>query len=158
MSLQGEAHDLSLVAEVIRGELLKKLSNKARILLPFDEDKREFDKANLRFTQYERPTYLAVVEPSCEQDVINAVNYAREKGIPFTPRGGHHAVTSTMRHFQNGLCINMRPLNQMRWDAEQQQVTVGGGTLTDEFVHFAHDLGMEVSKCIQSLAYVNIVF
>ncbi|KAH3911939.1 hypothetical protein HBH56_130680 [Parastagonospora nodorum] len=145
MSLHGEAHEHSLLAEVIRGELLKKLSNKARILLPFDEDKRDFDKANLRFTQYERPTYLAVVEPSCEQDVINAVNYAREKGIPFTPRGGHHAVTSTMRHFQNGLCINMRPLNQMRWDSEYQQITVGGGTLTDEFVHFAHDLGMEVN-------------
>jgi FAD/FMN-containing dehydrogenase len=148
MSLQREARELPSCAKVIRGELLKKLSDKARILSPFDDDKTYFDKANLRFTQYERPTYLAVVEPSCEQDVIEAVNYARERDIPFTPRGGHHAVTSTMRHFQNGICINMRPLNQMRWDAEQQQVTVGGGTLTDEFVHFVHDLGMEVSTCI----------
>lgn len=153
MSSQREVHELPSRAEVIRVELLKKVSNKARILLPFDEDKTGFDKANLRFTQYERPTYLAVVEPGCEQDVIEAVNYARERDIPFTPRGGHHAVTSTMRHFQNGICINMRPLNQMLWDAERQQVTVGGGILTDEFVHFAHDLGMEVSTCICILSY-----
>lgn len=138
---------LVLLGKTIRAELQQELSSKARIHLPFDEDKTEFDKANLRFTQYERPTYLAVIDPGCEDDVIAVVKYARGKSIPFTPRGGHHAVTSTMRHFQNGICINMRPLNQMRWDTEKQQVTTGGGAITDEFVRFVHSLGMEVSKC-----------
>jgi FAD/FMN-containing dehydrogenase len=149
MSVERNTNELSSYAETIRSELLKRLSNNAQVYLPFDEDRTNFDAANLRFTQYERPTYLAVVESNYENDVMEIVNYAREKGIPFTPRGGHHAVTSTMRHFQNGICINMRPLNHMRWDAKQQHVTVGGGALTDEFVRFVHDLGMEVSKCIQ---------
>lgn len=149
-SIMVDQHDtdaLASLAKTIRAELQQKLSSEARIHLPFDEDKTDFDKANLRFTQYERPTYLAVVDPGCENDVVEVVKYAREKGIPFTPRGGHHAVTTTMRHFQNGICINMRPLNQMGWDAEKRHVTVGGGAITDEFVRFVHDLGMEVSKC-----------
>ncbi|KAI4621001.1 FAD-linked oxidoreductase alt4 [Alternaria metachromatica] len=136
---------LASSAKTIRAELQQKLSSEARIHLPFDMDKTSFDKGNLRFTQYERPTYLAIVEPGCENDVVEVVKYARKKGIPFTPRGGHHAVTTTMRHFKNGICINMRPLNHMRWDAERRHVTAGGGAITDEFVRFVHDLGMEVT-------------
>lgn len=130
----------------VRSELLQRLSKEASVSLPSDEDKTNYDKGNLRFTQYERPTYLVIVEPGCESDVVETIKYAVEKEIPFTPRGGHHAVTTSMRYFQNGICINMRPLNQMRWDEGQKQVTVGGGALTDEFVRFAHNVGMEVSK------------
>jgi FAD/FMN-containing dehydrogenase len=148
MCVQPDTDDLPTHANKVRSELLKRLSSKARIHLPFDGDKTDFDTANLRFTQYERPTYIAVVDPGCEDDVIEVVDYAREKGIPFTPRGGHHAVTSTMRHFQNGICINMRKLNQMRRDDKLQHVTAGGGALTDEFVRFVHDLGMETSKWV----------
>jgi hypothetical protein len=143
--------DLFSFGYTIRSELLQRLSLKARVHLPFDDDKTNYDEANLRFTQYERPTYLVIVEPDCESDVVEVVKYARQRDIPFTPRGGHHAVTSSMRHFQNGICINMRSLNQMRWDDKQQHVTAGGGTLTDEFVRFVHNLGMEVSKCDQNL-------
>jgi FAD/FMN-containing dehydrogenase len=138
--------DLLSSGKTILSELLQRLSHKARVHLPFDDDKTSYDEANLRFTQYERPNYLVIVEPDCESDVVEVVKYARQKDIPFTPRGGHHAVTSSMRHFQNGICINMRSLNQMRWDDKQQHVTAGGGALTDEFVRFVHDLGMEVSE------------
>ena len=89
--------------------------------------------------------------------MIEVVKYAREKGIPFTPRGGHHSVTTTMGRFQNGMCINMRPLNQMRWDAGKRHVTIGGGAITDEFVRFVHDLGMEVSMYHVSLCWSGVV-
>ncbi|KAH8636888.1 hypothetical protein IG631_08723 [Alternaria alternata] len=157
MGCQQSGDDLISLAVTIRTELERKLSNKARVHLPFDEDKTEFEKANLRFTQYERPTYLAIVDPVCENDVIEVVKYAREKGIPFTPRGGHHSVTTTMGRFQNGICINMRPLNQMRWDAEKRHVTIGGGAITDEFVRFVHDLGMEVSMYHVPLCWSGVV-
>jgi FAD/FMN-containing dehydrogenase len=153
MGFQHGGDDLASLAETIRAEIQQKLSSKARIYLPFDEDKTGFDEADLRFTQYERPTYLAIVDPGCEDDVIEVVKYARGKGIPFTPRGGHHAVTTTMRHFQNGICINMRPLNKMRWDAQKRHVTTGGGAITDEFVRFVHDLGMEVSEYDESYSF-----
>ncbi|GKT47127.1 FAD-linked oxidoreductase chyH [Colletotrichum spaethianum] len=129
-------------SETIEKELGPKLSVEARLHLP---ESAGFDKSNLRFTEYERPTYLAAVEPGCDEDVVQVVKYAREKGVPFAPRSGHHAVTTTMRHLKNGILIDMRPLNRLSFDAESQQVTVGGGVLTDDFVKFLQSVGMEVS-------------
>lgn len=146
MDSEYENKTLTSLGESIRLELQQRLSSKAEIYLPFDADTSQFENANLRFTQYSRPTYLAIVDPGCQDDVVEAVKYAREKNIPFTPRGGHHAVTSTMRNFKNGICINMRPLNQMQWNAEKRHVTIEGGAITDEFVRYLHSLGMEVSK------------
>ncbi|EUC49785.1 hypothetical protein COCMIDRAFT_22563 [Bipolaris oryzae ATCC 44560] len=145
MGSENEHKTLASLGETIRLDLQQRLSSRAQIYLPFDADRTQFDKADLRFTQYSRPTYLAIVDPGCQNDVIEVVKYAREKNIPFTPRGGHHAVTSTVRHFKNGICINMRPLNKMQWNAEKRHVTIEGGVITDEFVKYLHDLGMEVN-------------
>ncbi|GJD01545.1 6-hydroxy-D-nicotine oxidase [Colletotrichum higginsianum] len=113
----------TISSETIEQELRPRLSAEARLHLP---NSAGFDKSNLRFTQYERPTYLAAVEPGCEEDVIQVMRYAREKGVPFAPRSGHHAVTTTMRHLKGGILIDMRSLNKLSFDAEKQQVTVGG--------------------------------
>jgi FAD/FMN-containing dehydrogenase len=51
-----------------------------------------------------------------------------------------------MRHLKDGVLLDMRSLNSMSFDAEKQQVTVGGGVITDEFVRFLESRGMEVSK------------
>ncbi|KZL70962.1 6-hydroxy-D-nicotine oxidase (FAD binding domain-containing protein) [Colletotrichum tofieldiae] len=129
-------------SETIKEELGPKLSAGARLHLP---ESLGFDKSNLRFTEYERPTYLAAVEPGCEEDVIQVMKYAREKGVPYAPRSGHHAVTTTMRHLKDGILIDMRPLNKLVFDAKNELVTVGGGVLTDDFVKFLQSVGMEVN-------------
>ncbi|OLN92085.1 6-hydroxy-D-nicotine oxidase 2 [Colletotrichum chlorophyti] len=128
--------------ETIQTELSPILSSGARIHLPQSEG---FDRSNLRFTEYERPTYLAVIEPGCEEDVIQIVKYARESGLPFSPRSGHHAVTTTMRHLKNGILIDMRTLNKLEFDAGSMQVTAGGGVITDDFVKFLQSVNMEVN-------------
>ncbi|KAK8119159.1 FAD-linked oxidoreductase alt4 [Apiospora kogelbergensis] len=122
-------------------ELASRLSPNGRLCYPGSEG---FDASNLRFTEYERPTYTAVVQPACAEDVVAAVKYATGKNIPFSPRAGHHAVTSTMRHLQNGILIDMRTLNNITFDSESKTVTVGGGVITEDFVKFIHKLGMEV--------------
>lgn len=81
-----------------------------------------------------------------DDDVIEIVKYAKSKGVPFAPRSGHHAVTTTMRHLKNGILIDMRSLNKLSFDAENRQVTVGGGVITDDFVKFLQSVGMEVSE------------
>lgn len=93
-------------------------------------------------------TYLVSVRPSCEEDVVATMNYGREKGVPFSPRAGHHCVTTTMRHLQNGILIDMRSLNSLSFDEDKRQVTVGGGVITDDFVRFLESKGMEVSELI----------
>lgn len=76
------------------------------------------------------------------------MKYGREKGVPFSPRAGHHCVTTTMRHLQNGILIDMRSLNSLTFDEKKRQVTVGGGVITDDFVRFLESKGMEVSELI----------
>ncbi|EQB53082.1 hypothetical protein CGLO_07231 [Colletotrichum gloeosporioides Cg-14] len=128
--------------ESIQQELVPRLSAEAILHWPESEG---FNKSNLRFTDYERPTYLVSISPGCDDDVIQIVKYAKSKGVPFAPRSGHHAVTTTMRHLKNGILIDMRSLNKLSFDAENRQVTVGGGVITDEFVKFLQSVGMEVN-------------
>ncbi|KAF5636494.1 fad binding domain protein [Fusarium sp. NRRL 52700] len=130
------------IQESLQQDLLPKLSSTARLHLPGSQ---EFAKSNLRFTDYERPMYLAAITPGCDEDVVHIVKYAREKNIPFAPRSGHHAVTTTMRQLQNGILIDMRSLNKLEFDPKLSQVTVGGGVITDDFVKFLQSVGMEVN-------------
>ncbi|KAK7982101.1 FAD-linked oxidoreductase alt4 [Apiospora saccharicola] len=123
-------------------ELASRLSPSGRLHYPGTDG---FDASNLRFTEYERPTYTAVVQPGRVEDVVETVKYVTKRNIPFSPRAGHHAVTSTMRHLQNGILIDMRTLNGLSFDEEGQTVTVGGGVITDDFVKFIHKMGMEVN-------------
>ncbi|KAF2105025.1 FAD/FMN-dependent oxygenase/oxidase [Rhizodiscina lignyota] len=132
----------SVSAEKLKAELALRLTAGATISLPAST---EFQDCNLRFTDYGRPTYIAAVRPNCEADVVETVKYAREMGIPFAPRAGHHCVTTSMRHLQNGILIDMRPLSSMSFDANRKEVTVGGGTLTLDFVRFLDEHGMEVT-------------
>ncbi|TDZ74705.1 FAD-linked oxidoreductase alt4 [Colletotrichum trifolii] len=117
-------------------------TSKAAVHFPEDEG---FSKSNLRFTEYERPTYLVSISPGCDQDVVEIVKYATDNDVPFSPRSGHHAVTTTMRHLKNGILIDMRSLNKLAFDAEKREVTVGGGVITDDFVKYLQSIGMEVS-------------
>lgn len=84
--------------------------------------------------------------PGCDADIAEAVKYAAKNKIPLAPRAGHHCVTSTMRHLQDGMLIDLRSLNQMSFDEEARTVTAAGGVLTDDFVKFLHKHQMEVSK------------
>ena len=40
----------------------------------------------------------------------------------------------------------MRGLNKIEYDAEKQQMTIGGGTTTGEFANATYSRGKEVSK------------
>lgn len=51
----------------------------------------------------------------------------------------------------------MRPLKHMTFDAEQRLVTVGGGTIMDDFTRYVHGLGMELSKLVVLSTLVNTI-
>ncbi|CAN8104151.1 unnamed protein product [Discula destructiva] len=134
--------DTTALARVIQADLRSLLGPDAVVLLAASDG---FANSNLRFTEYERPTYLGAVRPGREDDVVITMRYGREKGIPFSPRAGHHCVTTTMRHLQNGILIDMRSLDTLSFNEETCQVTVGGGVITDGFVRFLESKGMEVN-------------
>lgn len=74
------------------------------------------------------------------------VNYARARGIQFAARAGGHSLTTSLRRIKDAIAIDMRQLNGIKFDAEKQQMTVGGGVTTGEFANATHAHGMEVSK------------
>ncbi|PQE12470.1 FAD binding domain-containing protein [Rutstroemia sp. NJR-2017a BBW] len=127
----------------IRTELKKRLSKDAIVLVEGDED---FIHANVRYSNYKRPTYIAAVKPLEERDVVETVNYARSRGIPFVARVGGHSLTTSLRRLQNAIVIDMRGLNSIKFDKEKRQVTAGGGVQTGQFANATYGYGMEVSE------------
>ncbi|KAK8257159.1 FAD binding domain-containing protein [Phyllosticta capitalensis] len=141
-SVTPQLSELEAQKEELQSKLGPKLSPKAAIAFPSSD---EYESSNLRFTEYERPTYFAAVKPTCEQDIVETVRFARSRSIGFSVRSGHHCVTTTMRRLQNGILIDMRSINHMTFDADKQQATVGGGVITDDFAKFLQGVGMEVT-------------
>lgn len=86
------------------------------------------------------------MQPQNEQDVIETIIYAKSHSIPLAARSGHHCVTTTMNRLQNGILLDMRGINDLKFDPEKLEVTVGGGVLLDDFTKFVHSCGMEVSQ------------
>ncbi|KAL8669474.1 MAG: hypothetical protein Q9168_005936 [Polycauliona sp. 1 TL-2023] len=139
---QGEAHD-TFMRESIRAELQQRLSSNARLLLPGDQDFHIIDE---RYTNYRRPTFIAGVQVAEERDVVETVNYARSRGVPFMARTGGHSLTISPQRVQSGIVIDMRGLNAVKYDVFKQQMTVGGGITTGEFANATFSRGMEVSE------------
>ncbi|KAF7195617.1 FAD-linked oxidoreductase alt4 [Pseudocercospora fuligena] len=151
---------MAAFSELLVAELRLSLSEEAKLALPGSDD---FDASNNRYTQYGRPvcmsvllrdyvlialqTYSVVVVPAREQDVVEVVKFCARNNVPFAPRSGHHCVTTSMRHLQNGLLIDMRSLNgaKLNLNGGAKEVTVGGGILTDDFVSFLQTNNLEVN-------------
>lgn len=51
-----------------------------------------------------------------------------------------------MRHLRDGILLDMRSLDGLVFDEQLEQVTVGGGVITDNLVRFLEHHKMEVSK------------
>ncbi|KAI4256800.1 MAG: hypothetical protein LQ352_001925 [Teloschistes flavicans] len=147
-SRQPDDAKITYLKQSIQSELTRRLSPAARIILDRDED---FHLVNERYTDYRRPSFIAGIQVAVENDVVEVVNYARARGLHFMARTGGHSLTTSSRRIQDGLVIDMRGLNTVRYDLAKQQMTVGGGVTTGEFANATFSRGMEVSKylCIQ---------
>ena len=76
-------------------------------------------------------------------DVIAAVNFARDTGLPLAIRGGGHSGPglSTVDH---GLVIDLSPMKGIHVDARAKTVRVEGGCVWGDVDHATHPFGMAV--------------
>ena len=71
-----------------------------------------------------RPRYVA--RCAAPDDVITALAFARDQGLRVSVRGGGHAVAGKAL-VEDGLVLDVRPMDDVVVDAERRVVRVGGG-------------------------------
>ncbi len=102
----------------------------------YDEARRVFNAAIDR-----RPALIAGC--SGVADVIAALGFAREHGLPVSVRGGGHSVAGHAV-VDGGVMINLRPMNRVRVDPERRVAWCGGGANWGEFDRETQAFGLAV--------------
>src|SRR6201993_316840 len=82
-------------------------------------------------------------------DVIAAVNFAREQKMLVSIRGGGHNAGG-LGVCDDGLVIDLTPMNYVRVDPKKKTVRVGGGALWRDVDHATHAFGLAVPSGIIS--------
>lgn len=77
-----------------------------------------------------RPAAIAFCEST--EDVVQALNFAREKDLPFSVRCGGHGVSGNSV-VDDGLLIDLSAIRSVKVDREKRKATVGGGAQLGDF-------------------------
>ena len=76
-------------------------------------------------------------------DVIAAVNFGRDSGLPIAVRGGGHSGPG-LGSVEGGLVIDMSLMKGVRVDPAARTARTGGGCVTGEVDHATHTFGLAV--------------
>ena len=87
-------------------------------------------------------------------DVIAAVNFGREHNLVVSIRGGGHNAAG-LGVCDDGLVIDLSPMNYVRVDPKKRTVLAGGGALWGDVDHAAHAFGLAVPAGIISTTGVG---
>jgi FAD/FMN-containing dehydrogenase len=78
------------------------------------------------------------------RDVVTAVNYARERGLPLAVYGGGHGVTGHAV-CDDGLVIDLRPMKEIRIDAHAAVARAEAGVTWGELDAATQEFGLAVT-------------
>ena len=113
---------------------------RGRLVRPADE---EFESARQVWNGMvdKRPALIA--RCAGVADVIAAVRFGRDHGLPIAVRGGGHNVAGT-GVCDDGLVIDLSPMNGIRVDPERGTVRAEGGVTIGELDHETQAFGLAV--------------
>ncbi len=87
-------------------------------------------------------------------DVMAAVNFGREQKLLVAVRGGGHNAGG-LGGCDDGLVIDLSPMNDVRVDPKKKTVLAGGGALWGAVDHATHAFGLAVPAGIISTTGVG---
>ena len=89
----------------------------------------------------ERPKFVARCADAA--DVIAAVNFGRDNGLPIAIRGGAHNGAG-FASVDDGLVVDLSGIRGVRVDPKGRTARVRAGCTTDEVEHATHGFGQAV--------------
>jgi FAD/FMN-containing dehydrogenase len=97
-----------------------------------EPDDRGYDEARKVYNGMidKRPALIALCAST--EDVVGAVNLAREEGLVVAVRSGGHSVAG-MSICEDGILIDLSGMKQIDVDPDARTARAGGGVLTGEF-------------------------
>ncbi|WP_214367653.1 FAD-binding oxidoreductase [Pseudonocardia sp. H11422] len=136
------AHSAGTAATDVRDDSVRELESAFRgtLVRPADED---YDTVRQVWNGMvdKRPALIARCAGAA--DVISAVNFAREQGLPVAVRGGGHNVAGS-GVCDDGLVIDLSPMNGVRVDPGGGTVRAEGGVTIGDLDHETQAFGLAV--------------
>ena len=102
-----------------------KESIRGNVLTPTDP---RFDDVRPPFNAMHQGRPAVVVGCSGTADVVEAVNFARDRGVPVAVRGGGHSIAG-LSTIDGGMLIDLREMNGVQVDTERRLVHAQGGAV-----------------------------
>jgi FAD/FMN-containing dehydrogenase len=119
-----------------------------------DPEDASYDEARTLFNAMidKKPALIARCRDVA--DVIAAVNFARDSGMDTAIRGGGHNGGG-LGSVDDGLVIDLSPMNGVRVDPDARTVTAGGGALLGDVDHATNVFGLALPAGIISTTGVG---
>lgn len=111
-----------------------------------------------RWSDFEAPAPVVVVNATCESDIQAVVKYCNRNNVPLLPQNGGNGWAA----FKNsnvkapvGVVLNLAGLKQVKISADKKTATIGGGALISDVVAAADAAGTIVQtgncNCVGAL-------
>jgi FAD/FMN-containing dehydrogenase len=113
-------------------------SFRGRLIEPHDDG---YDEARTLFNAMVDRRPVAIAQCAGVDDVAAAIHFARDSGLPLAVRSGGHSVAGASM-CDDGIVIDVRPLNGIEIDAERRVARVGAGCTWGEFDRAAQQHGL----------------
>ncbi|KAI8945762.1 hypothetical protein F4801DRAFT_593879 [Xylaria longipes] len=114
--------------------------------------------APARWSDFDAPNPGVVVNVATESDVVATVKYCTTRNIPFLAQNGGNGWATTFHLGKNGVLINLAALNQVTFNANKTQATIGGGSTVSNTINKAYAAGALVltgnCNCVGALGAV----
>ena len=95
------------------------------------------------WTRFHDPAPLAIVQPSCIEEVQALVRFARDHKIGLVPSGGRTGLSAAAVALHGEIVVSFDRMNGMgEFNAIDRTVVCGPGVITEQLQHFAEEQGL----------------